>query len=97
MLFIVCVQNPKCRVEVPQHLVRTNLQFILLQAGYNVTKKTGNLESSGKVGYQVLTSAGVKTIAFWDIAPCSQVTDVSEVRTASVIDTYFFGGRKGTT
>jgi hypothetical protein len=39
------------------------------------------------VGCQVLTAANMKFEVFWDAAPCShlKLTDVSEVRTASII------------
>jgi hypothetical protein len=50
-------------------------------------RKTVNSSRSRYVRFQVLTAAGMMFRAvFWDILPCKMMsTDVSEVRTASII------------
>jgi hypothetical protein len=39
------------------------------------------------VGFQILTAASMKMTVLWNIAPCSfvEVTDISEMHTASII------------
>jgi hypothetical protein len=41
-------------------------------------------EGKDWVRFQVLTGASMKVTVFWDVVPCSNFTDVSQVLTASI-------------
>jgi hypothetical protein len=53
---------------------------------YHVTNTTFGLPASTleRVGVEILTAVDMNVAIFWDIAPCSKWTDVSEERVTSI-------------